>query len=136
MDRRKSLLTLAIWWHDLVVDNASHRRYRAAEAEIESWLGNKANTRAMYDGLLKLGLTPYPKVGIKHPRYLRWRDDSRDGPSIYLGPDSIDINKARYSHLVGSLPGAIDRSRDINAVGTKVGTSGPPDWNGIDGPQW
>jgi hypothetical protein len=70
-------LTLAIWRHDLVVDNASHRRYRDAEAEMESWLGNKANTRAMYDGLLKLGLTPYPKVGIKHPRYLRWRDHSR-----------------------------------------------------------
>ena len=86
--------------------------YPDAEAEIGSWLGNKANTRAMYDGLLALGLTPIPKIGIKHPRYVRWASD-RGGPSIYLGPDSIDINKARYGDVVGHLPGAVERSRDI-----------------------
>lgn len=88
-------------------------RFPAAEAEIESWLGNKSSTRAVYEGLLELGLTPYPKTGIKHPRYVRWRDDRRGGRSIYLGPDSMDINKARYGHLVGGLPGAIERSRDV-----------------------
>lgn len=44
---------------------------------------------------------------------MRWRDYRRSGPSIYLGPDSIDINKARYGHLVGGLPGAIAHSRDV-----------------------
>jgi len=49
----------------------------------------------------------------KHPRdHLQWQDDSRDRPNVSLGPDSIDINKARFGHLVGGLAGAIARSRD------------------------
>ncbi len=53
---------------------------------------------------------------IKHPATCGGKDDSRDGPSIYLGSDSIDINKARYGHLVGGLKGAIERSRDIKFI--------------------
>lgn len=87
-------------------------RYPGALAEIDSWLGNKSNTRAMFEALLAMGLTPIPKIGIKHPRYVRWVREG-GGPSIYLGPDCIDINKDRYGDVVGDLPGAIERSRDI-----------------------
>src|SRR5260370_17280568 len=89
---------------------------RAAEAELASWLGNKAYTRAMYDGLLELGLTPEPKVGIKHPRYLKWRVRPETPLIFYLGPDSIDFHKPQLPNgeTVGNQPCAIDRRRDLN----------------------
>jgi hypothetical protein len=84
---------------------------------MESWLGNKANTRATYAGLLELGLTPTPKSGIKHPRYLMWRAPSDRSALIYHGPDSIDIHKSALSEAtltaVANLPGALGRSRDV-----------------------
>jgi hypothetical protein len=69
----------------------------------------------MYEGFLDLGLTPEPKVGIKHPRYLKFRVRP-EGPVIfYLGPDSIEFHKPQLSNveMLGNQPGAIDRSRDI-----------------------
>ena len=76
---------------------------------------DEINTRSVYDGLVELGLIPQPKTGIKGPRYLMWRPDTRGAAVFYLGPDSIDFHKSQLPDvdLIRRQQGALERSRDI-----------------------